>query len=719
MTELNDRTSAGWPTAAALRLWQEMLADQGERRLVLVEGNAADARSYARDYAATVGQSASGQTLWVGDKQPGLGSVTLIPAHQASRWLGRELDLVVWDGWQGTPPDAFAAIAGTLRAGGLLIWLMPPLDQWPTFADPDYPRTGLADTAHHPFAAHLASVIAGDPSVLRLNREGMTPSDLSLPAASVGFCPGDTPCQQQAIARIIRTGEGRRRRPLVVRADRGRGKSTALGRAAVHLLRDKRERVIVTAPRAEAVDHLFSAAQAAWPEASRTPFSLATNGRELVFIPADVLLRERPAAELILVDEAAGLPAPLLESILASWPRVVFATTVHGYEGTGRGFDVRFREVLDRLTPQWQSCRLIQPIRWRSGDPLEHLVSRLFLLDADSASLAESSLASQVTIERWQPAQADLAELRQAFGLLTDAHYRTTPGDLRQWLDDVQAQSWIARADEGAIVGVLWLTREGGLDAAMAKSVMRGERRPRGHLLAQSLASHGALAEAAMARMARVVRIAVHADLRSQGGGRQLVEAARQAIGAEGLDLFGTSFGATPALLRFWQGCGLKPLRLGLHRAASSGEFTVQMGAPLSADGQQVIERLAVRFAEHWPWLLVNEFADLDVALVWALTDSWGAAPSLSVADRSELMAFSEGSRQFELSRLPLLRLSLQAGVAGNLAQADSEGLWCRAVLQHWRWEALQTAGACSGRKQGERVLRDMARSVLAWLDQQ
>lgn len=709
MTDLNDRTPAGWPTAAALRLWQQVLADRGERRLVLVEGDAC----MSRDYAAEVCEEVSGQLLWVGETQQAPEPVTVIPAKQASQWLGRELDLVVWDGWQGTSPDAFAAIAGTLRAGGLLIWLMPPLAQWPTVADPDYARTGLADTDYHPFAAHLATVIENDPSVLRLRSEGMTPASLAVPDADAGFRTGDTACQQQAIAQITRTGEGRRRRPLVIRADRGRGKSTALGRAAVQLLRDKRERVIVTAPRAEAVDTLLSAAEAAWPEATRTPFSLSANGRELLFMPADVLLRERPAAELILVDEAAGLPAPLLESILSGWPRVVFATTVHGYEGTGRGFDVRFREVLDRLTPQWQSCRLTQPIRWRDGDPLEQLILRLFLLDADSAVLADSDFTPEVTIERWYPAQARLVDLRQAFGLLTDAHYRTTPGDLRQWLDDGQAQSWVARTVEGAIVGVLWLTREGGLDAEMADSVMRGERRPRGHMLAQSLASHGGLVEAATARMARVVRIAVNADLRRQGLGRRLVDAARQAISAEGLDLLGTSFGATSKLLRFWQGCGLTPLRLGLHRAASSGEFTVQMGTPLSSVGNRITETLAARFAEHWPWLLVDDFADLEAALVWTLVESWHSMTPLSTADRSELAAFSDGFRQFELSRLPLLRLSLQPEVARMLATADSEGLWCRAVLQHWRWDALQAAGNCIGRKQGEHALREMARAAM------
>ncbi|HBF92438.1 MAG TPA: hypothetical protein DDX13_02145, partial [Marinobacter adhaerens] len=48
---------------------------------------------------------------------------------------------------------------------------------------------------------------------------------------------------------------------------------------------------------------------------------------------------------------------------------------------------IRFRQVLDQSTPQWQSVTLSEPVRWSMNDPLEALISRLFLLEADGGRL--------------------------------------------------------------------------------------------------------------------------------------------------------------------------------------------------------------------------------------------------------------------------------------------------------------------------------------------
>jgi len=679
------------------------LAALGERRLVLLEGD----RSRALDWLAGLEASLQPEAvLWVGSReQSPLATAQVAEPRKATRWLGRELDWVIWDGRAGNPPDGLAALAGTLKAGGLFFWLMPPLEQWSGFEDPDYARTGLETAGTHPFAARMAEILEAHPGVIRLHSDSMSLPP-SLPEVATPFRVGATADQQALIERLVRLGQGHRKRPLVIIADRGRGKSAALGIAAVRLLRAGRQRVLVTAPSAGAVTSVF---RHAWREAYGTEPAEPANrlvledGAELVFLDIRDLLAQQPAAELVMVDEAAALPAPLLKQVLLGWPRVAFASTVHGYEGSGRGFDIRFRAVLDAETPKWQATTLEQPIRWAADDPLEQLASRLFLLDAEAP---RSSLPDgEPEVALWYPANAPEHELSEAFGLLVNAHYRTSPGDLRQWLDDPRAVSWVLRIG-GRLAGVLWATREGGLDPALAQDITLGKRRLRGHLLAQSLASHSGFPEAASQQFLRIVRVAVPAELRRQGLGGRLVAAATQWAADQGLDAVGTSFGGSRSLARFWMGSGLQFVRAGLQREASSGEYPVQYIQGLSESGRVLGNRLATRLSQHWLTLVPLNWQDMEPDLLAELTASLPAPAGLSADDRRDLHSFAHGHRGYLLS-LPVLRLlSLQPGVLAAVADANMLELWVRAVLQGCDWSGLQQAGLCKGRKDGEDRLR-------------
>lgn len=693
--------------------WQaltEQLAVRGERRLVLIEGERDQVLSCAR---GVLEKLAPEQGLWVGENQRNPhSSLQPLATAKARQRLGTETPLVVWDGWQGNPPDALAAITGTIQAGGLWLWLMPPLGDWPDFPDPDYARMGLPDSGHHPFMARMADVISDDGAVIRVSAGDDDPAP-AVPAAAFGqqaFQVAGTPDQEQAIEAVVRAGQGRRRRPLVITADRGRGKSAALGIAAVRLLRGGRNRIVVVSPRKDNVATLFrhAADQVGIDHHGQTRLQLEA-GASLEWLPVDELLASRPEAELVMVDEAAAIPAPLLKQILLGWPRVVFASTVHGYEGSGRGFNLRFQSVLDRETPHWQSLTLDQPVRWSPLDPLEPLVNRLFLLDADAKGAEPTG---NLTVEDWQPGQASEVELARAFGLLVDAHYRTTPGDLRQWMDDSDAATVVAR--QGAdIVGVLWATVEGGLAPELAQSVLRGERRLKGHLLPQSLANHGGDAEAATLRMLRVVRVAVHDQCRRQGIGRKLLERATQRASKMGLDAIGTSYGAAEELLPFWQCSGFATVRLGISREASSGEYAVQMLRGLSGRGVAVQQRLSARFAEQWPVMLPVVWPTLSPALVLAITADLPPAVPLTEQEVTELEAFAHGHRGFELTLPALKRLTVQANIATRLRSSGNTALWARLVVQNRSWDAVRWMGLATGRRDGEAQLRRLVAVLL------
>lgn len=708
-----DQTGLNGPDLAAWKRLQAGLQASGHRRLVVLEGDRAASISWLRELLPTLSIAPG---VWTGpvEDQPE-SSLRPIKPVEGRRWLGQELACVVWDGWQGNPPDSFAALSGTLSAGGLFFWLMPPLEVWGGFTDPDYRRTGLDGAVEHPFSARLARIVDSDPDAIRINPavnpQPELPKVVSPPEA---FQVGATDDQIALVEDVVRTGLGRRRRPLVVTADRGRGKSAALGMAAVRLLEEGRQRVVVTAPEPAAVKALFHHARLAAGQVSDSEMGtddvvVGDHGR-LQFWPLDRLLAEKPEAEVVMVDEAAAIPADLLKQVLLGWPRVIFSTTVHGYEGSGRGFAIRFRSVLDSETPHWRNASLTEPIRWAASDPLEPLTRRMFLLDAEAPSGGGDG--SGVLVEPWNPATAGDEELNEAFGLLVDAHYRTSPGDLRQWMDDPAAVSWRLICD-GVLAGVLWATLEGGLDGALAEQVMLGKRRLRGHLLPQSLATHSGFAEAARQRILRVVRIAVSAPERGRGLGKKLVAAAQEHAQQQGVDGIGTSFGGNTGLVNFWQRCGLEPVRLGLKREASSGEHPLQMLCGVSADGTALSHHLRSRLAEHWLAMLPRNWSDLEPGLVLQLTRSLPPVDCINNDDRRDLHSFANGYRGFDLALPVLEKLSTQPEVVSLVLATGFCSLWARAVLQGWSWRDLQTAGECQGREQGEATLRSVVRYIL------
>src|SRR4029079_13076126 len=108
------------------------------------------------------------------------------------------------------------------------------------------------------------------------------------------------------------------------------------------------------------------------------------------FVPLpELVFGEAGAYDVIVVAECAQLPVPMLRRLVEAHAgaHVAFATTTHGYEGTGRGFSLRFLEWLERRAAPVVRLGLAPPIRWDEGDPLERLLFDMLLLDAEPARL--------------------------------------------------------------------------------------------------------------------------------------------------------------------------------------------------------------------------------------------------------------------------------------------------------------------------------------------
>ncbi|MGM0450502.1 MAG: tRNA(Met) cytidine acetyltransferase TmcA [Pseudomonadota bacterium] len=671
-------------------------------RGVLVLAGPAD---WGRALAAEVATHLEGEGLWVGDTAP-LPDMATCTGAQARQWLGRDLSLIVWDSHAGTHPAGLGAVSGALVGGGLLVWLVPPLAEWAEGPDPDYDRLRQHIPPYR-FLARVARLLGQ--AVEQPPNALVTPDSAFLeppdaPAVARQAPEGPTGDQQRAIEAIMAMGQAVEPAPVVLRADRGRGKSAALGMAATRLVRECGVRgLCVTAARPSALDSFWA-------------FVAADCREQVMFRAPDELLRQPPQIDILMVDEAAMLPVPMLSAMTGHWPASVLATTVHGYEGTGRGFDLRFWAILERDYPGWQWVALEEPIRWAPDDPLEGLMNRLLCLDADlpTPPSPDEPLAYRVITQ--DELLTDDGLLRAVMGLLVSAHYQTSPDDLRQLLDDPETVI-VAALRGDAPVGVAWGLHEGGLDADLARSVWLGERRPRGHLVAQSLAFQGGDPEAARRRYLRVTRIAVHPDCRRKGIGQRLL-AAMEDLGVAGdVDVLAVSFGATPELLAFWQAAGFRFLRLGMKRDAASGTHTAMLGRPLTDDGGAVCHSQAVRFAAHWPWLVpglegieTGVRADVEAMMPVPSDPDPGA---LCEADRRELYAFALGARDLAVSRLPLARLAaLTPAVEQTWCERDQR-LWERAVTQGANWNTVRREGLTEGRRPGLQRLRSLARKRL------
>ena len=445
------------------------------------------------------------------------------------------------------------------------------------------------------------------------------------------------------------------------------------------------------------------------------------SSRAIRFLAPDELLREPHPADLLLVDEAAAIPAPLLETLLKRYSRVAFATTIHGYEGTGRGFALRFSGILDKHTNSWRALSLCSPIRWAANDPLEQLVFRSLLLDANAASdeYFQGAEPGDCSIEYLNRDEllSDEQTLSELFGLLVQAHYRTRPLDLRHLLDGPNLSIVVLRL-QGHIAGTALVAEEGGFDAETAQAIWAGKRRPHGHLLPEALAVYQGLAEAPLLRCARIMRIAVHPLLQGRGLGGRLVKHISQQMQGSAHDYIGSSFGVTSDLLSFWSGLGWSPARLSIRRGASSGTHSLLMLKSLSAGGEDLLRSARERFCAQFPHQLCDSLRDLDAELVYSLMRNAGPCRiAVSEADLADVRAFAFEQRLLEVSIGSVWRWTCHALMnssrAVHLDEVERHLLVAR-VLQKRSWQECARRVNVAGRAQAQTVLRTAVAKLIS-----
>lgn len=561
--------------------------------------------TWTRDRADVVLAERELAALWVGD------DTSLHPdaisLNASRRYLGREVEALVYDAHAGFDPNVLALLAGTVKAGGALLLLCPPLAEWAQHEDTVNKRCTVWGMAveHSRYLVRLARLIPKVSQLLLEHKQSPQFSPQIIPSSddrSTALAE-----QQEMVAQVVTQLQQSGPQLAVIQGDRGRGKSAALGLVIDQLLAQQPRRIIVCAPRRAAAEVLFAHADIDADDSSH----------QLHFVAPDKLCLEPQDCELLVLDEMGGIHVGLLTRLLALYPRLLMAGTTHGYEGAGRGFHTRLRRQLEHTCSHARWYTLHRPIRWAEKDPLESSINALLLLDAEHLPAKHKQVAFSWLDRDELAADEDL--LRQLHGLLAGAHYRTRPLDLRQMLDGPNMRVAVMVADD-VVVAACLLAVEGPIDdAALCENIMAGKRRPAGHLLPQILLQYQQLRAAADMRYWRIVRIAVQSALQGTGIGSKLLHAVEDAARQAHIDCLGTLFALDAPVLRFWSASGYWPAQLGTNVEATSGSYAITLLKPLSAQAYAELAPLPTRWAEQSIDALTEARPALDAAMLSAL----------------------------------------------------------------------------------------------------
>jgi tRNA(Met) cytidine acetyltransferase len=700
-----------------------------ERRLLVLAGSRDASYATAERVLSTVDVPQSETTLV---SERGFLDCERVDPHRADKLLGTTRSAVVFDAHDGLRPNVLGRIVGAVDGGGLLVLLVPPLDTWPDYRDEfdetlAVPPFEVGDVTGR-FRARLVETLRVHPGVAIVNvdagtveKDGLTdplpdsspqraelPSGHAFPRAAYEACvTRDQVDAVYAFEALRESGHA-----VVVEADRGRGKSSAAGLAAASLAEDGAD-VLVTAPGYENAREVFVRAEALLDEMDRLA-SMDPRRRRMTTRRRGSVRYEKPAVaarlpgdpDVVIVDEAAALPVHLLERTLDA-DRVAYTTTVHGYEGAGRGFSVRFRDRLATSDHEVHPVTMAEPIRYAAGDPVETWAFHALALDARPAveQLVEDATPQECEYRAFAPDDllADENRLREVFGLLVLAHYRTEPDDLARLLDAPNLSVRVLTR-EGHVVSVALLAREGGLPEDLREHMYHGGR-VRGNMLPDVLTSQLRDADAAVPEGVRIVRIATHHAVRSRGLGSQLLAEIRAEFDGE-VDWVGTGFGATPDLLRFWGENGYGTVHLSTTRNDESGEHSALMLDPTSDAGRALHDRHATWFVERVGSMLTDALDDVDADVVRSALASADASatPALSERDWRVVVGASYGPGLFDVDPGPFRELALAHLV--DPADPDAlddrqERLLVLRVLQGHDWSTVadelgfHSAGQC------------------------
>uniref|UniRef100_A0A3Q2P6I6 RNA cytidine acetyltransferase n=1 Tax=Fundulus heteroclitus TaxID=8078 RepID=A0A3Q2P6I6_FUNHE len=387
--------------------------------------------------------------------------------------------------------------------------------------------------------------------------------------------------QAKAVLKFIEAvSEKTLRSTVALTAARGRGKSAAMGLAIAGAVAFGYSNIFVTSPSPDNLhtmfefifkgfdalqyqEHLdYEIIQSLNPEFNKAVVRVNVfkeHRQTIQYIhPGDAV--KLGQAELLVIDEAAAIPLPLVKNLLG--PYLVFmASTINGYEGTGRSLSLKLIQQLRQQSAESQQnlsaenrnsntarlaaartlheVSLHESIRYAPGDAVEKWLNELLCLDCLNIPRLISGCPLPQACDLYYVNRDTLfcyhkaseAFLQRLMALYVASHYKNSPNDL-QMLSDAPAHHLFCllppvpptQNSLPEVLAVVQVCLEGEISRqSILNSLSRGKKAS-GDLIPWTVSEQFQDPDFGSLSGGRVVRIAVNPDYQGMGYGSRALQ---------------------------------------------------------------------------------------------------------------------------------------------------------------------------------------------------
>ncbi|KAJ7947488.1 RNA cytidine acetyltransferase [Quillaja saponaria] len=471
--------------------------------------------------------------------------------RDSERILGNTYSMCVLQDFEALTPNTLARTIETVEGGGLVVLLLRTL-------------TSLTS---------LYTMVMGHDSTLGMQELKNLKEQLHdvLPVGPLlGICT--TLDQGKAVSTFLDAILNKKLKTTIAMiASRGRGKSAALGLAIAGAIAAGYSRIFVTSPSPENVKSLFNFVcrglhSLNYKEHLHYNLVRSTNYEHQKAIMQINIFKEHnqtvqyiqpndhvklSLAELLVIDEAAAIPLPVVKTLLG--PYLVFiSSTVNGYEGTGRSLSLKLLSHLEKQTQippgranssdsgrLFKKIGLKEPIRYAPGDPIESWLNDFLCLDATNFIPPISRHPHPTECNLYYVNRDTLFSfhkesemfLQRMVALFVSSHYKNSPNDLQLMADAPAHHLFVllGPVDETRnilpdILCVIQVCLEGQISRKSAQQSIQMGRMPSGDQIPWKFFEEFENTEFPTLSGVRVVRIAAHPSALGHGYGSTALE---------------------------------------------------------------------------------------------------------------------------------------------------------------------------------------------------